>query len=56
MILRPLPTTACGYKLAGIFLFYPIDKLKVRAILSLVRSDFIFHLFPIKSNIFPGSY
>ena len=56
MILRPLSTTTDGYKLPRVLLFYPIDKLKVRAILSQIRSDFIFHLFSIKSNIFPSSY
>ena len=56
MILRPLATTAGGYKLPRIFLFYPIDTLKVRAILSKVRYDFIFHLYPIKSSIFPSSH
>ena len=56
MILRPLATTADGYKLPRIFLFHPIDKLTVRAKLSSVICEFIFYIFPGKSNIFLKSY
>ena len=39
MILRPIATTTDGQILLRIFLFYPIDKLKVRAIISNVFPD-----------------
>ena len=56
MILRPLPTTISGYKPPEILLFFPIDKIKVRAILSGISTELIsinsyyisMYIYPIK--------
>ena len=43
-------------KSSKLFLFYTIDKLEQRAILSWIRLNFIFHLFHVISNEIPYSH